>query len=86
VSTKVGKGQKAYLRAMQKAGVSINPSAFKVVLICPNLIVDFIFMMLLRTKMVKDIMLTDYASNANNEIVQLHNDFLKFLKQNGITP
>jgi 2-dehydropantoate 2-reductase len=77
---------KAYLRAMQKAGVAINPSAFKAVLKCPNLIVDFIFMILLRTKIVKDILLSDYASNANNEIVQLHNDFLKFLSQNGITP
>jgi 2-dehydropantoate 2-reductase len=77
---------KAYLRAIQKAGVAINPSAFKIVLKCPNLILDIFFMIWLRTKMVKDMMLPEYASNANNEIVQLNNDFLKFLSQNDITP
>lgn len=77
---------KTYLRAIQKAGVVINPSAFKIVLKCPNLILDFFFMMWLRTKMVKDMMLPDYASNANNEVVQLNNDLLKFLSQNDITP
>lgn len=29
-------------------------------------------------------MLPDYANNANNEIVQLSNDLLKFLSQNDI--
>ncbi|KOY13105.1 ketopantoate reductase family protein [Paenibacillus xylanivorans] len=77
---------KAYLRAIQKAGVTINPSAFKMVLKCPDLILDLFFMIWLRTKMVKDMMLPDYASNANNEIVQLNNDLLKFLSQNDITP
>lgn len=77
---------KAYLRAIQKAGVSINPSTLKIMLKCPNLIMDFFFMIWLKTKMVKDMMLPDYASNANNEIVQLNNDLLKFLSQNGITP
>ncbi len=76
---------KAYLRAIQKAGVAINPSAFKIVLKCPNFILDFFFMMWLRTKMVKDMMLPDYASSANNEIVQLNNDLLKFLNQNDVT-
>ena len=76
---------KAYLRAIQKAGVAINPSAFKIMLKCPNLILDFLFMMWLRTKMVKDMMLPDYASNANNEVVQLNNDLLKFLSQNDVT-
>jgi len=77
---------KAYLRAIQSAGVAINPSSFKVVLKCPNLILDFFFMLWLRTKMVKDMMLPDYASSAKNEIVQLRNDLLKFLNQNDITP
>ncbi len=34
----------------------------------------------------KDMMLPDYASNANNEVVQLNNDLLKFLSQNDVTP
>lgn len=76
---------KAYLRAIQKAGVAINPSAFKMVLKCPNLILDFFFMIWLRTKMVKDMMLPDYASNANSETVQLNNDLLKLLSQNDVT-
>jgi 2-dehydropantoate 2-reductase len=77
---------KAYLRAIQKGSVTINPPAFKVVLKCPNLILDFFFMIWLRTKMVKDMMLPDYASNANKEIAQLNSDLVKFLSQNGITP
>lgn len=75
---------KAYLRAIQKAGVVINPSAFKIMLKCPNFILDFFFMMWLRTKMVKDMMLPDYANNANKEVVQLNNDLLKFLSQNDV--
>ena len=77
---------KAYLRAIQKAGIAINPSSFKIVLKCPDLILDFFFMIWLRTKMVKDMMLPDYASNANKEVVQLNKDLLKFLSQNGVTP
>lgn len=73
---------KTYLKAIQKAGVAINPSAFKIMLKCPNLILDFFFMMWLRTKMVKDMMLPDYASSANNEVVKLNKDLLKFLSQN----
>ncbi|MFE6079153.1 ketopantoate reductase family protein [Paenibacillus sp. NPDC057886] len=77
---------KAYLRAIQKAGVAIDPSAFKMVLKCPDLILDLFFMIWLRTKMVKDMMLPGYASNANNEIVQLKNGLLKFLSRYDITP
>ena len=39
----------------------------------------------LRTKMVRDMMLPDYANNANNEILQLNNDLRRFLSQNDIT-
>jgi 2-dehydropantoate 2-reductase len=35
---------------------------------------------------VKDMMLPDYANSANNEIVQLNNDLLKFLSQIDVTP
>ncbi|MDQ0268521.1 ketopantoate reductase family protein [Cytobacillus purgationiresistens] len=75
---------KAYLRAIQKAGVSIDPPMLKMVLKFPNLFLDLIFMTWLRTKMVRDMMLPDYANNANNEIVQLSNDLMKFLSQNDI--
>ncbi|RII34210.1 ketopantoate reductase [Clostridium chromiireducens] len=75
---------KAYLSAIQKAGVAINPSSFKIMLKCPNFILDFFFMMWLRTKMVKDMMLPDYANGANNETVQLNKDLLKLLNQNDV--
>ncbi|MEK3796973.1 ketopantoate reductase [Peribacillus sp. FSL H8-0477] len=77
---------KTYLSAIQEADVVINPSAFKMLLKCPDIILDFFFMIWLRTKMVKDMMLSDYGSNANNEIVQLRNDLLKFLSENDIAP
>lgn len=75
---------KAYLRAIQKAGVSIDPPMLKMVLKFPNLFLDLFFMTWLRTEMVRDMMLPDYANNANNEIMQLSNDLMKFLSQNDI--
>ncbi|MWV42523.1 ketopantoate reductase [Paenibacillus sp. HJL G12] len=75
---------KAYLRAIQKAGVSIDPPMLKMVPKFPNLFLDLFFMTWLRTKMVRDMMLPDYANNANNEIVQLSNDLMKFLSQHDI--
>lgn len=75
---------KAYLRAIQEAGVSIDPPMLKMVLKFPNLFLDLFFMTWLGTKMVSDMMLPDYANNANNEIVQLSNDLMKFLSQNNI--
>ncbi|PQP88580.1 ketopantoate reductase family protein [Paenibacillus sp. AR247] len=76
---------KAYLRAIQKAGVSIDPPMLKMVLkFFPNLLLDLFFMTWLRTKMVRDMMLPDYANRANNEIVQLSHDLMKFLSQKDI--
>ncbi|OKP97172.1 ketopantoate reductase family protein [Paenibacillus sp. P46E] len=75
---------KTYLRAIQKAGVAIHPSVFKMVLKLPNWVLDLFFMIWLRTKMVKDMLLPDYANSANKEIVQLNNDLLKLLNQNDI--
>ncbi|MGC5772651.1 ketopantoate reductase family protein [Paenibacillus pabuli] len=75
---------KAYLRAIQKAGVSIDPPILKLVLKLPNTFLDLFFMTWLRTNMVRDMMLPDYANNANNEIVQLRNDLMKFLRQHDI--
>lgn len=75
---------KAYLRAIQKAGVSIDPPILKMVLQCPNVFLDLFFMTWLRTKMVRDMMLPDYANHANNEIVQLSNDLMNFLSQNDV--
>jgi 2-dehydropantoate 2-reductase len=76
---------KTYLRAIQKAGVDINPPVFRIMLKCPNFVLDFFFMIWLSTKMAKDMMLPDYASNATNEVVKLKNDLLKFLNQKGVT-
>jgi len=75
---------KAYLRAIQKAGVSIDPPMLKMVVKFPNLLLDLFFMTWLRTKMVRDMMLPDYANRANNEIVQLSHDLMKFLSQKDI--
>ncbi|MEC0176922.1 2-dehydropantoate 2-reductase N-terminal domain-containing protein [Paenibacillus favisporus] len=75
---------KAYLRAIQKAGVSIDPPMLKMVVKFPNLFLDLFFMTWLRTKMVRDMMLPDYANRANNEIVQLSHDLMKFLSQKDI--
>lgn len=76
---------KTYLRAIQKAGVDINPPVFKIMLKCPNFVLDFFFNIWLRAKFVKDMMLPDYASNATNEVVKLKSDLLKFLSQKGVT-
>lgn len=70
---------KKYLKAIQQAGVTINPAGFKMVLIFPTLILDLFFMLWLRTNMVKDMLLPDYADSANREVVQLRNDLLKLL-------
>ncbi|ERK30708.1 ketopantoate reductase family protein [Clostridium intestinale] len=76
---------KTYLRAIQKAGVDINPPVFRIMLKCPNFVLDFFFMIWLSTKMAKDMMLPDYANNATNEVVKLKNDLLKFLSKKGVT-
>lgn len=77
---------KTYLRAIQKAGVSIDPPMLKMVVKFPNLLLDLFFMTWLRTEMVRDMMLPDYATRANNEIVQLSHDLKKFLSQKDIKP
>jgi len=83
-ANKISVTLKKYLEAVQKAGISINPSSFKIVLKCPNWLLDFLFMIWLRTKMVKNMLLPDFASAANRENVRLENDLLKFLNQNGV--
>lgn len=82
----IKKDMQAYLRAIQKAGVSIDPPMLKMVLKFPNSFLDLFFMTWLRTKMVRDMMLPDYASNANKEMVQLSSDLMKFLSQNEKQP
>ncbi|MFF2014663.1 ketopantoate reductase family protein [Paenibacillus sp. NPDC058177] len=84
IARKITVTLKAYLRAIQKAGVPIDPPMLKRVLRLPNLLLDLFFMTWLRTKMVRDMMLPDYANSASNEIVQLSNDLMKFLSQNDI--
>lgn len=72
---------KSHLRSMKELNIAITPSMFKLLLACPSFIVDLIFMIVLRTKTVKNIMLSDYASGATNEIVELQRDFLVMLQE-----
>ena len=75
---------KKYLRAIQKAGVSLDPSLYKILLKCPSFILDFFFMMWLRTDMVKDMLAPEFANNATNEVSKLKMDLLKFLEENNV--
>ena len=76
---------KKYLRALQDAGVTINPSFFKTMLKCPNPILDSFFVLWLRSKMVKDMLAPDFAGSAHRENAQLEKDLLEFLSQNGVS-
>ena len=76
---------KMYIRALQKVGVTINPSFFKTMIKWPDFILDFLFMLWLRTKMVRDMLSPDFAGTANRENVALEKDLLKFLSKNGVT-
>jgi 2-dehydropantoate 2-reductase len=75
---------KTHLRAIKKTDVSIQPSSYKIILKCPNIISGFFFMIWLRTKMVKDMLAPDFANGANKEIMQLNRDLLKFFSQYNI--
>ena len=75
---------KAYLKAIRKAGVAVDPPVFNIVPKLPSFVLDVLFIAWLRTKMVKDMLLPDYANAANQEVMQLEQDLTKFLSmQNG---
>ena len=76
---------KIYIRALQKAGIAVNPSFFKTMIKLPDFILDFLFMIWLRTKMVRDMLSPDFAGAANRENVALEKDLLEFLRKNGVT-
>lgn len=76
---------KVYLKAIQKAGVAVDPPFFKMVPKLPSFMLDPLFLAWLRTKMVKDMMMPDYAYAANQEVMQLENDLREFLSQSGTT-
>ncbi|MEK3747552.1 hypothetical protein NYE25_04835 [Paenibacillus sp. FSL E2-8871] len=82
----IKKDMQAYLITHSVSDIAMlsYPPMLKMVLKFPNLFLDLFFMTWLRTKMVRDMMLPDYANNANNEIVQLSNDLMKFLSQHDI--
>ena len=67
---------KKYLASLQKAGININPALFKVMLKCPNFILDTFFVLWLRSKMVKDMLAPDFAYAAHRENAQLERDLL----------
>ncbi len=75
---------KKYLNAIQKAGVTLEPSLYKIILKCPGFILDFFFIIWLRTKMVKDMLVPEFANSANNEVLKLNKDLLHFLKRNNV--
>lgn len=70
---------KAYLRKIKQADVAVDPPLFTIVSKLPSFMLDVLFIAWLRTKMVKDMLLPDYASAANQEVVQLEKDLTKFL-------
>lgn len=70
---------KAYLKAIRKAGVAVDPPVFNLVPKLPSFILDVLFIAWLRTNMVKDMLLPDYANAANQEVVRLEQDLTKFL-------
>lgn len=72
---------KKYLRAIEQAGIIINPKAFKWALKLPNWLLNGLFTLWLRTNMVKDMGLPAYATSASNEIRHLEDDLLLFLAQ-----
>ncbi|MFL2028258.1 ketopantoate reductase family protein [Loigolactobacillus zhaoyuanensis] len=76
---------KVYLSALQKAGITVNPAALKIVTKTANWLLNFFFMRWLQTKMVKEMRLAEYATSANNEIKKLKGDLLQFLGQNNGT-
>lgn len=76
---------KAYLQAVQKAGFVIQPSLFKIILKIPDLLLDLFFMLWLRSNMVKEMRLPEYANSASNEVVYLKAKLLGLLNQRGVS-
>lgn len=75
---------KAYVHALQSAGIAIDPPLFRWMLRWPNGIVDRLFRAWLSTNMVKDMRRPDYASQASREIMHLRKDLLAFLGEHQI--
>ena len=72
---------KKYISALQKTDIVINPSFFKTIVKWPDFILDNLFMLWLRTEMVKGMLAPDFAGTANRENVALEKDLLEFLSQ-----
>ena len=70
---------KKYFGIIQKAGITINPPMLKSVLKFPNIILDLFFILFLRSKMVKGMLLPDFAIPAIREVKQLEKDLLEYL-------
>ncbi|MGX7203729.1 ketopantoate reductase family protein [Enterococcus pingfangensis] len=75
---------KSYLRAIQKAGIIINPSSSRNILKIPDRFLRFFFTKWLKTKMVGEMKLPEYAVGASNEITKLNKDLVKYLEQKNI--
>ncbi|ACT04795.1 ketopantoate reductase family protein [Paenibacillus sp. JDR-2] len=75
---------KTYLKALKRSGVQLSPAMFGWALIVPDSILDFVFLKLLGTKLVGEVLFTDYADNAYGEIELLSKDFSLWLKDQGV--
>lgn len=76
---------KTYLRAIQKAGITINPSTLKIILRMPDFLLHFFFKKWLNSKMVSEMKRPEYAVGAKSEINRLNEDLLEFLNKRGVT-
>lgn len=77
---------KAYLRSVEKAGIRITPSMLKLVLHCPDWLVEMVLRKLLNTKLAADVLLGGHASVVRPETQMLDRDFIDFLKRNNVSP
>ena len=75
---------KTYLRALEKAGIVLTPPVFQKVKKCPDFILTIFFLFWLRSKMVRGMLVPEFANHAQKENLRLRGDIVKFLGENGV--
>ncbi|MNY67020.1 hypothetical protein D3C86_2045290 [compost metagenome] len=73
---------KNYLRGLEQAGVAITPSKLKILQLCPTWLLAFLLRKVMQTKMVREILFSDHAMNMKAEMEAMHQDLVKFLREN----
>lgn len=73
---------KNYLRGLEQAGVAITPSKLKILQLCPTWLLAFLLRKVMQTKMVREILFSDHAMNMKVEMEAMHQDLVKFLREN----